>query len=605
MKILIGYDRIGWAFYRVSKQFQTYLRSIGHHVDLTAHHPLHNKSEYDLYIAVWFGNPNWDCMGGVRKWVCVYDHFMWADGTEWREVLRSRIIEAERVCCANEILCEQISEAFDCKTTLLTDGVDVKQFLPKPDYWENETYPLRIGWVGNSSLGEGLKRSEIVEQACYLTENHYVSSDPTEGTQRRFSDMCDFYHSLDLLVCSSLSEGTPNPVLEAASCGVPIVSTHVGVVLELQRDSEGHGIKLYNGSVGDLCVKIKEYQHRGRKYLREQGQKLAKTIRNKWTWQHRLEPLAKVGVVSMRKKKVLVIYDSDNWALHRIAQQLKLQLKEFDVDLVSYVACHYGKFYSVDVVIALTYMALPFFLLSIAKDAKWITCQFDEWVWKHDKKSAAAFACSLEYSDMWLFANEAMKERMLQTFQFPAHVGTCQDGVDTNLFRNQPLREDVLDTTTPLRVGWVGNGDKTWFGDLKGLDIVKQAVSESENVELYQANRALNQIPFVYMPQFYRSVDVVVCASEVEGTPNPVLEAGGCGRMVISTSVGITTELKSGIIFVDRDVESFKAAFDRLNEDRMILKFQGQAICGRINIDWTWEKRAEAYREAIHLVLED
>ena len=46
---------------------------------------------------------------------------------------------------------------------------------------------------------------------------------------------------IDVYVCTSKNEGTPNPVLEAMACRVPVISTDVGVIPELfgplERDS--------------------------------------------------------------------------------------------------------------------------------------------------------------------------------------------------------------------------------------------------------------------------------------------------------------------------------------------------------------------------------
>ena len=44
-----------------------------------------------------------------------------------------------------------------------------------------------------------------------------------------FGDMPEWYSHIDVLICASESEGTPNPVLEALACGVPVISTHVGI----------------------------------------------------------------------------------------------------------------------------------------------------------------------------------------------------------------------------------------------------------------------------------------------------------------------------------------------------------------------------------------
>lgn len=49
-------------------------------------------------------------------------------------------------------------------------------------------------------------------------------------TPRTLREMPDYYSSIDVYVCASITEGTPNPILEAMASGVPIVTTDVGIV---------------------------------------------------------------------------------------------------------------------------------------------------------------------------------------------------------------------------------------------------------------------------------------------------------------------------------------------------------------------------------------
>jgi glycosyltransferase involved in cell wall biosynthesis len=71
---------------------------------------------------------------------------------------------------------------------------------------------------------------------------------------RNHDEMLDFYRNLDVYVCASRSEGTPNPCLEAAACGVPLVTTRVGNMPELIQDGD-NGL-FFDGTAEGLANKL-------------------------------------------------------------------------------------------------------------------------------------------------------------------------------------------------------------------------------------------------------------------------------------------------------------------------------------------------------------
>jgi glycosyl transferase family 1 len=97
------------------------------------------------------------------------------------------------------------------------------------------------------------------------------------------------------------------------------------------------------------------------------------------------------------------------------------------------------------------------------------------------------------------------------------------------------------------RFGWCGNPralEGMGFRDLKGLSILT-SLRSLPDIDFVTATGA----PARTMPAWYRSLDVYVCASRLEGTPMPVLEAMAVGNIVISTPVGIVPEINSPGVF--------------------------------------------------------
>ena len=56
-------------------------------------------------------------------------------------------------------------------------------------------------------------------------------------------------------------------------------------------------------------------------------------------------------------------------------------------------------------------------------------------------------------------------------------------------------------------------------------------------MEKYFADRQIRMIPHDKMAEYYSKIDLYICTSKIEGTPNPVLESMACGVPIISTDV--------------------------------------------------------------------
>lgn len=67
-------------------------------------------------------------------------------------------------------------------------------------------------------------------------ECEFVINARTAANPLSVAEMVAFYRSCDVFLCTSFSEGTPMPPLEAMSCGVPVISTRCGSVEDMVED---------------------------------------------------------------------------------------------------------------------------------------------------------------------------------------------------------------------------------------------------------------------------------------------------------------------------------------------------------------------------------
>jgi len=98
-------------------------------------------------------------------------------------------------------------------------------------------------------VGDGELRQNVERQVAALGIADRVH---LAGWQR---DMPAVYAALDVLVLTSLNEGTPVTAIEALAAGVPVVATDVGGVADVVRDKET-GLLVPPGDAGALARSV-------------------------------------------------------------------------------------------------------------------------------------------------------------------------------------------------------------------------------------------------------------------------------------------------------------------------------------------------------------
>lgn len=162
------------------------------------------------------------------------------------------------------------------KLYLVYSGVDDEIFKPV----ERPKERFVVGWCGNKDWN--VKRFRLLSKLKFLvvtkTERHLVKGISQEP-------MAKWYNTLDAFVHVSEMEGFPQPILEAMSSGLPIVSTTVGGNQEVIDKKwlvpvypESEVIKQVNEK---LQLLKDDYELRLRV-----GRRNRQKVLKKWSWRH-------------------------------------------------------------------------------------------------------------------------------------------------------------------------------------------------------------------------------------------------------------------------------------------------------------------------------
>ena len=128
------------------------------------------------------------------------------------------------------------------KSTIIPNGVNLEMFRPID----------RAEAIKRTSLDQKSKNIIFVVEKYHRNSKNFqlatlACSDYLDGTNTNLvlvtdknqNELVNYYNAADVLLLTSLSEGSPNTIKEAMACNCPIVSTNVGDVKKVMGDAKG------------------------------------------------------------------------------------------------------------------------------------------------------------------------------------------------------------------------------------------------------------------------------------------------------------------------------------------------------------------------------
>ncbi|SDI86488.1 glycosyltransferase family 4 protein [Natribacillus halophilus] len=175
---------------------------------------------------------------------------------------------------------DEITRMLQSRLPIYKTRVGINEQLFKPATGKKETGPFVVGWVGRIDQ-QGYRKLKGYDLVTSALKNINVKLDIRTFQEKvPREDMVSFYQGLDCFICSSASEHIPLPVLEAAACGVPLITTNVGIVPELISDSsKGFIVPRKSDAFRDTVQTLMNHPEK----RREVSKNIRQTIVDRWT----------------------------------------------------------------------------------------------------------------------------------------------------------------------------------------------------------------------------------------------------------------------------------------------------------------------------------
>ena len=220
--LLVHYDKDPWATtHRAQALKQEWVKD---KVDIIHFNNIPNGDNYDVIHFLYSGG-----ISKAKDYILKYKDKVFTTLASQRtldlyfdklEPLKE--IYKQTICCVcqNQDLVSKLKILIEQDNIVyIPNGVDEEMF--------NQTFV--VGSVAAKQDYRDHKGLKLIEQACEELELNFIVASTAS-----YDLMYNFYDKIDCLVNASISEGCNNPTLEALAMNIPVISTNVGIVEELE-----------------------------------------------------------------------------------------------------------------------------------------------------------------------------------------------------------------------------------------------------------------------------------------------------------------------------------------------------------------------------------
>ncbi len=501
---------------------------------------------------------------------------------------------------------------------------------------------FNVGWAGSNLA---LKRQEILDRLKFDVIKQAKWGQKFFKKNRSLSDMVNFYHALNVFVLTSETECMPRVILEAMSCGRPIISTSVGNIPFLLDEEWIVPVHPKSEVISQMNRKLEKLQENF-KLQRNVAYRNRKFIEDNFSWEKNQPMWDKVFSLLVKDKIPAIIKECEKYldmldpnrkyfynrginvkspkivyvipgtgisgGIAVILQHVnRLKKRGYDVYLLSQDNKNRITWFknNVTIIPQNTKYTHLFNDIDVLVLTGWDTVKITD----HIKAKRTVYFVQ---SDERRFTDDVVTKRLMHAtyknnFEYMTEAKWIQrwlkqefnhdayyvpNGLDKELFYKTNSIENKKRKTRVLLEGPINipfKGVKEAYNAVKDLNCDIWIVSSGGNPNpLWKYDRFFEKIPMHKMREIYSSCDIMVKLSRVEGFFGPPMEAMACGCAVVAGKCTGSDEYivnrRNALVVNPTNIDQVRNAVKELMVDR---KFKDKLVRNGFETvkKWHWE----------------